>query len=73
MVSSIEKEEHFLSKIRRQGSGLHIYFPTEVIKNPNFPLDEKDAVVIKLDPKKKAIVIKKVEWDNLVGESTTVE
>jgi len=69
----MEKEEHFLSKIRRQGSGLHIYFPTEVINNPNFPLSEKDAVVIKLDPKKKTIVIKKVEWDSLVGESTTIE
>lgn len=69
----MEKEEHFLSKIRRQGSGLHIYFPTEVINNPNFPLTEKDAVVIKLDPKKKTIVIKKVEWDNLVGESATID
>ncbi|QLJ53223.1 MAG: hypothetical protein Sv326_1048 [Candidatus Fermentimicrarchaeum limneticum] len=69
----MDKEEHFLSKIRRQGSGLHIYFPTEVIKNPNFPLDEKDAVVIKLDPKKKSIIIKKVEWSNLVGETASIE
>jgi len=69
----MDKEEHFLSKVRRQGSGLHIYFPTEVIKNPNFPLDEKDAVVIKLDPKKKSIIIKKVEWGNLVGETASIE
>lgn len=69
----MEKEEHFLSKVRRQGSGLHIYFPTEVIKNPSFPLNEKDAVVIKLDPKKKIVIIKKVEWDELVGETATTE
>jgi|GEM_PF-5894159 hypothetical protein len=69
----MEKEEHFISKVRRQGSGLHIYFPTEMIKNPNFPLDEKDAVVIKLDPKKKTVIIKKVEWDELVGETATAD
>ena len=65
-MKKLKNENCYISKIRRQGVGLHIYFPTEMIKNPDFPLNENDAVVIALNPKKKAVVIKKVEWKNLV-------
>jgi antitoxin component of MazEF toxin-antitoxin module len=61
------KKNYYISKIRRQGSGLHVYLPKEYITLPNFPLKEDDAVVITLVPKKKMIVITKVEWKNLVS------
>jgi hypothetical protein len=68
-VAEKEKlEEHFLSKIRKQGAGLHIYFPTELARHPDFPLKEKDAIIIKIDPKTKSLIVKKVSLENLVGE-----
>ena len=60
------KNNYYISKIRRQGSGLHLYLPKEYITLPGFPFKENDAIVMKFVPKKKMIVIKKVEWKSLI-------
>lgn len=59
-------EDKFLTKIRRQGSGLHLYFTTEVLNNPNFTLQEGDIVLITLN--KGGIGIKKVDIEKLTGK-----
>jgi hypothetical protein len=56
-------EDIYLSKIKRQGAGLHLYFTTEIIKNPKFPLKENDTIVISLNPD--GIGIRKVDIKKL--------
>jgi hypothetical protein len=74
MMGEKEKlDEHYLSKIRRQGSGLHIYFPSELVRHPDFPLKERDAIIVKIDLKGKSLIVKKVSLENLVGEFTEKE
>ncbi len=68
-----ECDEHYFTKIRRQGSGLHIYFPLELINHPKFPFKEKDAILVQVDHKKKHLVIKKIDWEAVTGETTTAE
>lgn len=73
MKKEEKTDEYFLNKVRRQGSGLHIYFPSELARNPDFPFKERDAIIVKIDPKGKKLIVKKVELENLVGEFTEKE
>lgn len=73
MAKEEKIDEHYLSKIRRQGSGLHIYFPSELARHPDFPLKEKDAIIVKIDTKNKCLIVKKVSLEHLAGEFTEKE
>jgi len=59
-------EDKYLTKIRRQGSGLHLYFTTEVLSNSNFTLHEGDIVLITLN--KDGVGIRKVDIEKLTGK-----
>lgn len=72
-MAELGPDEHYFTKIRRQGSGLHIYFPLELIKHPKFPFKEKDAILVQMDHKKKHLLIKKIDWQCLTGETATNE
>jgi hypothetical protein len=52
---------------------LHIYFPSELVRHPDFPLKERDAIIVKIDLKGKSLIVKKVSLENLVGEFTEKE
>lgn len=56
-------EEKYLLKLRKQGSGLHVYFSTEILNNPDFKLHAGDTVVIFL--KENGVDVRKVDIDKL--------
>ena len=56
-------EDKYLLKLRKQGSGLHIYFSTEILRNPKFKLKDGEVVLIQLT--ENGIDIRKVDVDKL--------
>jgi hypothetical protein len=57
------REEKYLLKLRKQGSGLHVYFSTEILRNPKFKL--KDGEVVLIRRTEDGVDIRKVDIDKL--------
>jgi len=56
--------DNFLMRLRKQGSGLHLYFTSEMLRNKSFKLKEGDNVVIIL--KDNGVDVRKVDISKLI-------
>jgi len=56
--------DEYLGRIKQQGSGFHVYFPTEMLKNPKFMLKAGDTIVIFL--RDEGLDIRKIDIKKLV-------
>lgn len=54
----------YLMRVKQQGSGLHLYFTTEMLKNPKFTLKANDSVVVFL--RDEGIDIRKIDMRKLI-------
>jgi len=57
-------EDYFITRIHKQGSGLHIYFPSTLIKQSNFPFKSGEAIIVSMGRTK--LTIKKVDLRRLM-------
>ena len=61
----LEAKSKFINRATKTGKKQYdkyfIYVPTPLAKDSNFPFDVNDEVIIRIDPEKKELIIKKRE------------
>ena len=61
----IEGKGRFINRPTRTGKGVYdkffVYVPTEVARDGLFPFHEGDEVTIRIDPKRKRLIVERVK------------